>query len=705
MAEYNFKVAIVGCGKMAANHLEKVLRIVPRENIALCDKEIIKAHLLGELYEIDKLYDSLDLLSNEFHPDICHIITPPRTHKELAIKCVERGGHVYIEKPVCLSVQDFRELKDTAIRCNKLICAGHQRIFEKPYLKIKTLIQSGELGRIIHVHGYDSGPYLEMEDQGLSKGWWNEFSGGMYLDLLPHIVSVFNDLVGHLAFEHSIIRTDSRNRPADFHGFYRSNSSSATCSFHISFSTKLFQNYFEIECERGFVVLNLRNRFYYVIKKSKLPEIVDRLLINFSLALKVGWANSCSIFSLLAGRYDPYEGIRVLIKDFYDTVINQGHSPTPLEDVRTVVELCEQTIRSSFGQAESDFAPLSAITGYQPSGNPEVLVTGATGFIGTHLVRRLLQEGKTVRVITRRRINEDHFGADFKYPPQIYVGNMLDADCLGHACRGIESVYHLAAATKGDLFTQVEGTCVGTKNLLKAIKDNNVSRLIYVSTVSILDQTKYPKNGIIDSGFPYESHPLKRGAYTYAKLKAEEMVRSFQEENDTKTVIIRPGIVWGPGREQLLLETNFRIGKRVLIVLGQRRKRLPLIYVENLIDALMNANDADIVSAGPLNIVDLNNPTQEEYLEMLKAITGEGYFAIFVPISVTFPFFVVAEKVLGFMLRKRLSISYQFKSKNNRSTYSITEAQSILHWESKRPFLEGLKSYYGWLNLRRRNGE
>ena len=703
--KYQLKIAIIGCGKMATNHLDKVIQFIPLANIGLCDKELIKAQLLGEIYNIDNIYDSLDDLINHFKADVYHIVTPPATHKQLAIKCMEGGGHVYIEKPVCLRAQDFKELEDTAIRYNKFICAGHQRIFEDQYLKVKTLIQSGELGHIIHIHAYDSGPYLEMEDQGLSKGWWNKFSGGMFLDLLPHIVTVFNDLISDLTYEYSTICTDSRNRPTDLYGFYSSNSSPATCSFHISFSTKLFQNYFKIECEKGFILLNLRNRFYYVIKKSKLPDLVDRLLINFSLAMNVGWANSCSIFSLLAGRYDPYEGIGALIKGFYQTIVNQDDRPTPPEDIRTVVELCEQTVSSSFGRAESNSTRGSGITDYHLSDNAEFLVTGATGFIGTHLVRRLLQEGKIVRVITRRMINKDHFGTGFKYPPQVYVGNMLDADFVGHACRGVESVYHLAAATKGDLFTQVEGTCVGTKNLLKAIKDNNITRLIYVSSVSILDQTKYPKDGIIDEDFPYESHPLKRGAYTYSKLRAEEMVRSFQEESNTKTVIIRPGIVWGPGSKQMLLETHFRIGKHIFIVLGQRKKRLPLIYVENLIDALMNANDIDTVSTRPFNIVDFDNPTQNEYLNMLKTATGERYFTIFIPISLTLPLVFVAERILGFILRKQLNISYQFKSKNNRSTYSITEAQSILRWESKRPFLEGLKSYYGWLEQQRRKEE
>ena len=696
----NMKVGIIGCGKMATNHLEKVIRIVPQGNIALCDKEIIKAQLLGELYNLDNLYDSLDSVIKEFNADVYHIVTPPATHKQLAIKCMEGGGHVYIEKPICLSVDDFDELKKVAVQCNKYVCAGHQRIFEKQYLTVKNLIQNNGLGRIIHIHAYDSGPYLEMEDQGLSKGWWSDFTGGMYVDLLPHIISVFNGLVDDLAFKHSFIRSDSQGRPSDMHGFYASGSSSATCSFHISFSTKLLQNYFKIECERGIVVLNLKNRFYYVIKKGNLPELVERLLINYLLGLKIAWANSLSILSLFTGRYDPYEGIGVLINKFYRAVLEQNDFPTALEDTRNVVKLCEQTIKSSFGSGNSNCKRSNSITGEQHLGEAEFLVTGATGFIGRHLVRRLLEDGKRVRIVSRRRIPRNYLGAGFKYPLQLCVGDILNPDFVHQACRGVESVYHLAAATKGDLFTQVEGTCVGTKNLLQAIKDNNVKRLIYVSSVSILDQTNYPKDGAIYDDFPYESHPLKRGAYTYSKLKAEKMVRAFQTENNMNT-IVRPGIVWGPGSEQMLLETHFRIGNRFLIVLGQSKKRLPLIYVENLIDALVKAGNAESVNSDCFNIVDDNNPTQREYLQVLKEITGKRDYAVFIPISITLPLFWVCQKILGHMLRKPLSITYQMRSKNNRAVYSLEHAQNALGFNSKISFREGLIRYRDWLKQKR----
>ncbi len=703
MSTHIVKVAIVGCGKMASNHLDKVLRKAPPSSIALCDTEIVKAQLLGEMYSISNVHDSLDRVIEEFHPDVYHIVTPPATHKTLAVKCMRAGGHVYIEKPVCLTVREFDELHETAAQCSKLVCAGHQRLFEKEFRQVQALVAKKTLGRIIHVHAHDSGPYLEMEDQGLAKGWWKEFTGGMFLDLLPHIMSVFAELVNDLSLEHAFIRNDNQKRPAEMHGFLSSTSSPVTCSFHISFGTKFFQNYYQIECEKGIIVLNFRNKFWYVLKKSKLPELVERLSINYSAATRIALANSRSILSLLAGRYDPHEGTGALIEQFYEAVAKQGESPSPMAAMRKVVELCEQTVRASFAEPDCNRMP-AAVAANRQSDTAVDLVTGAGGFIGRHLVRRLLDEGRTVRAMVRRPVREDHFGPCGRHNLEICVGDLTDRNFAAAACRGVRSVYHLAASTKGDLFFQTEGTCIGTKNLLRAVKENDVHKIVYVSSVSVLDQTNFPGHGIVGDNFPLEAHPLKRGAYTYSKLKAEEMVRAFATEHNIRVAIFRPGIVWGPGSEQLLLETHFKLGSRVLIVLGRARKRLPLIYVENLVDALIRAGDAQLSDSQPMNIVDFDNPSQRTYLHLLGRMGGKRYLGLFIPLLMVTPAFWAAEKALGFIQRKPVHVCYQTKSKRNRATYSTERVQAVLGWKPEVPFREALTRYLEWAKDEEKTG-
>jgi nucleoside-diphosphate-sugar epimerase len=431
-----------------------------------------------------------------------------------------------------------------------------------------------------------------------------------------------------------------------------------------------------------------------------LPELAERLVSNFLLAGKIAWGNTKSIATLFAGRYDPYEGIGCLIREFYDAVANGLPSPTPAQAVRQVARLTEDTINNAFQSAPAKY-PISIPneTTVPSHLSADVLVTGGAGFIGTHLVRRLLSLGKGVRVVSRKKIEKSHFGVESGGKVQIVIGDLRDSKFVEYACSGVKAVYHLAAATKGDLFDQVESTCVGTKNLLKGIRDNQVGRLVYVSSVSILDQTSYPKNGIIDESFPLEPHPTRRGAYTYAKLQSEKLVQSFANEHkDIKVCIIRPGIVWGPGKRQELLETNFQLGGRLMIVLGQRKKRLPLVYVENLVDALIMAGNGEIETGECFNIVDDVNPTQGDYLKIMRNLTGRHRFTVFVPISLPLPLFWVAQKMLAHILRKPVYLTYQMRSKNNRVEYSVELAKKMLGFRSNVAFKEGLVRYQQWLN-------
>ena len=118
-------------------------------------------------------------------------------------------------------------------------------------------------------------------------------------------------------------------------------------------------------------------------------------------------------------------------------------------------------------------------------------------------------------------------------------------------------------------------------------------------------------------------------------------------------------------------------------------------------DALVKAGNAESVNSDCFNIVDDNNPTQREYLQVLKEITGKRDYAVFIPISITLPLFWVCQKILVHILRKPLSITYQMRSKNNRAVYSLEHAQNALGFNSKISFREGLITYCDWLRQKR----
>lgn len=114
---------------------------------------------------------------------------------------------------------------------------------------------------------------------------------------------------------------------------------------------------------------------------------------------------------------------------------------------------------------------------------PRVLVTGGTGFIGNHLVQRLVSEGWQVRVLCRPTSSLDCLPTD---GVQLAFGDVSDFDSVRRAMEGIEVLYHLAAATGGDWAAYYQGTVVGTRNVLRAAAEAGVGKVVHVSSLSVL---------------------------------------------------------------------------------------------------------------------------------------------------------------------------------------------------------------------------
>src|ERR671930_1007024 len=96
---HTLQVAIVGCGKVADQHVQAIKRISDTKIVGLCDRELMMAKQLGERTQVTACFTDLHEMLRTTKPDVVHITTPPRSHFPLARQCLEFGSHVYLEKP------------------------------------------------------------------------------------------------------------------------------------------------------------------------------------------------------------------------------------------------------------------------------------------------------------------------------------------------------------------------------------------------------------------------------------------------------------------------------------------------------------------------------------------------------------------------------------------------------------------------------
>ncbi len=224
------------------------------------------------------------------------------------------------------------------------------------------------------------------------------------------------------------------------------------------------------------------------------------------------------------------------------------------------------------------------------------LVTGATGFTGGHLSRRLKQDGHTVRVLAR---SPDKAAALQSEGFESVIGDLSDEPALAKAVAGIEVVFHVAALYRIDAVADSQFHTVnveGTRRLLEASLKSGVRRVVHTSTVGV--------HGHIERAPADETYPFgPRDAYQQSKCDGERLAASFQERG-LDVVIVRPVGIFGP-QDTRFLKLFKAIARRRFVMLGSGTSLYQLTYVEDLVRGMMlcaeraQASGQVFIIAGP----------------------------------------------------------------------------------------------------------
>jgi len=211
-----------------------------------------------------------------------------------------------------------------------------------------------------------------------------------------------------------------------------------------------------------------------------------------------------------------------------------------------------------------------------------ILVTGGTGFIGSHLVERLVAEGRPVRCLVRRAATACNL------PPSIELahGDLAGGAGLAEALRGVDTVIHLAGVTKARTVADYNlGNAVATANLLRAAVE--AKRIVHVSSLAAAGPSP------ADRPLTETDEPRPVSHYGRSKLAGEQAVS--QSPLAGRTVIVRPPVVYGP-RDRDVLQMLRTVSRGWMARIGALPRRFSHIYVGDLVDGLIVA--ANCIGAG-----------------------------------------------------------------------------------------------------------
>ena len=232
------------------------------------------------------------------------------------------------------------------------------------------------------------------------------------------------------------------------------------------------------------------------------------------------------------------------------------------------------------------------------------------------------------------------------------------------------------------------GTVVGTRNVIDACIKHGVRRVVYVSSLSVLEHA-VPRTGKVTETWPLEPHADLRGAYTQTKLEAERMVLAAAQDKGLPACVIRPGVIFGPGVEPSSPAGSFAMFGRWIVV-GNGSLPLPLVYVDDIVDALLLGSSQPGLEGKLVNIVDPALVTQREFIDIARTATPK-IKASFFPKPVLMVAAVGIE-MLGRLLKRSVPLSrYRIRSIRPLHNFDQTAAQEQLGWTPHVGVVEGLR--------------
>ena len=329
-----------------------------------------------------------------------------------------------------------------------------------------------------------------------------------------------------------------------------------------------------------------------------------------------------------------------------------------------------------------------------------ILVTGATGFIGSRVVEGLLERGfRNLVCFARPSSRLAQIEASVKLLPpgariEVLKGNLLSREDCETACKNVAIILHLAAAKTAKSFPDgFMNSVVTTRNLLEASARNGCLRR-FVLVSSFVVYTNRQKRRLLDESCPTEEHPERRGeAYCFAKVKQEQIVREYGKNFGIPYVVLRPGSVYGAGEDGITGRIGLSTFGPFLHLGGSNT--IPFTYVDNCADAIILAGLIRGVDGEVFNVVDDDLPSSRQFLRQYKNDVRR-FKSIYVPHVVSHWFCYLWEKYSEWS-EAQLPLEFnrgQWHANWKKTRYSNEKLKTRLGWTPRVSTAEGLQRYF-----------
>ena len=674
-----FRVGLVGAGHISEFHARAVQRVPNARLVGVTDVVTSRAAGLAVRHALPEVFPTMEAMIKK-GVDVIHILTPPETHAQLAIAALKKGCHVLVEKPLAMNAEEVDSISAASAAAQKSICVNHSLLYDRFVLKALRLARSGAIGVPLSFDYFRSSEYPPYRGGPLPIHYR---SGGYpFLDQGVHAIYLAESFLGAIEDVKAFYGTHGGDSNLLFDEWrVAAQCQRGTANIQISWNVRPLQSWFVVQGTEGVLRANLFAMWVTHSRQLPLPKAPARALQAMSEGLSICAQVPVNIVRFASKKIVQYDGLHSLVAAFYRALQTGAAMPVPPEQARSTVYWTSRVCQ------EADAAKIKLQAHFQSKERAKVLVTGANGLIGRQLVRQLLQKGDSVRIFVRRQPPAE-FMNDANI--EVFLGDLGDPAAVDRAIAGTNIVYHLGAAMKGSADDHERGTVCGTQNIVDSVLRHDVQRLVYVSSLSCLHATASDRGAVVTEDWPIEPTPTKRGAYTQAKTEAEKIVRDAVRDRHLRAVLLRPGRVFGPGMTLLTPDVVRRIGN-FFVILGNGTHELPLVYVEDVVNAIVLAAEHSRFDGRVFHIVDRTHITQNQLVADYILKNDKTAKVIHLPVAILYTLAAGLE-VLSKALNRSAPLSiYRVRSALARLQFDCSRAEKEIGWRPRVGIASGLQ--------------
>lgn len=240
-----------------------------------------------------------------------------------------------------------------------------------------------------------------------------------------------------------------------------------------------------------------------------------------------------------------------------------------------------------------------------------VLLTGASGFLGRHIIQKLKSEGCDIVAIVRNSSVLDELkdaGVEFIY------GDLRDEACIKKAVKNVDGIVHAAATMRGRREDYEKINVKSTELLFKHALEMKIKRFVFISSIIVYDHSSAEAGTAFTEDMSYERDNLTN--YSWSKIEAEKIVVKYQDK--VPSVILRPGALYGGNGPIYPARLGFSLGDSFYLVIGDGNREIPLAHVNSVADAVWACINSQTAAGKSYNIVEDGTITQNEFLQRVK---------------------------------------------------------------------------------------